>query len=180
MTCWKRYILSNFRKWSICSFFLSNGNYRFSKKIPGLLNSCLNVLTVFYTLKYSTDNFFDWCVHFAKISAIQRNWQARIFFQFIILSSVRVTSSLSYVKLLQWFEDQFWGLLKLYLWNVPCLRGKSLVPVPPLWFILVLWLWQSLLRTKGKFSFVSKSPKNFTSEILRKQKEARKMKEQSK
>lgn len=80
MICWKRYILSNFRKWSICSFFLSNGNYRFSKKIPGLLNSCLNVLTVFYTLKYSTDNFFDWCVHFAKISAIQRNWQARIFF----------------------------------------------------------------------------------------------------
>lgn len=30
----------------------------------------LYVYKVFYTLK-STDNFFDCCVHFAKISAIQ-------------------------------------------------------------------------------------------------------------
>lgn len=51
-------MLSNFRKGGICSFFLKNHNYRFSNKIPGLLGSYLNVLTVLYSLKRA-DHTFD-------------------------------------------------------------------------------------------------------------------------
>lgn len=70
MIYWNRYMLSSFRKWGICSFFLKNGDYRFSNKIPGLLGSYLNVLTVLYSLKRA-GHIFDLSVCFAKISAMQ-------------------------------------------------------------------------------------------------------------